>query len=150
MKKMFSFICLLLYAVIVGLTFSLKVAHSDQRGAIDPAQVMWGAVGAGSKGVVAGLTSGLAPQVGIAPDVITGGLGFGMAQWGRGRLADFGVGMLLASIGQIIRQPIEKLVGGFMPNAVNGNKVTETTGNPTNPSAPSNAEAYLKQRYGIA
>lgn len=117
--------------------------------AIDAEQVMWGALGAGSKGVVAGVVGGTMPEAKIPADVVTGGIGFAMANWGGRRVGDVGMGLMLASIGQLIATPIEKFAGGLMPNG--GNNSTKTVATKTNSIAtnPSNNEAYVASRYGL-
>lgn len=119
--------------------------------AIDAEQVMWGALGAGSKGVVAGVVGGTMPEAKIPADVVTGGIGFAMANWGGRRVGDVGMGLLLASIGQIIATPLEKFVGGIIPTNGNANKNTlKTNNNPTGNMVNSNSQdAYVLARYGV-
>lgn len=69
------------------------------------------ALGAGSKGVVSGFLSGLTPMPGVTPDILTAFVGFFMARQGGNWLGPLGEGMLIASIGQMIKEPIENFAG---------------------------------------
>lgn len=119
---------------------------------IDINRLMWLGAGAGSKGLVAGMVSGFAPQVGVAPDVIALFIGFWLAQQGGSRMGVFGEGMLIASIGQLVRQPIEGIFGqlgkGNNPNpnseAAAAKAALAAKGTPAD-----DIEAYLAKTYGI-
>ncbi len=117
---------------------------------IDLNRLMWLALGAGSKGVIGGMVSGFVPGAGITPDIATAFVGFFVAQQGGQRIGTFGEGMLIASIGQIVRQPIEDLFSKFGGNQGGGeakttNKLTEGSGS----QGGSSTESYLTSRYGV-
>ncbi|MBA7608631.1 hypothetical protein ES703_15810 [subsurface metagenome] len=119
---------------------------------VDLNRLMWLALGAGSKGAVAGMVSGFVgeEEVGITPDIATAFIGFFVAQQGGDRVGQFGEGMLIASVGQIVRKPIEKLFERFKPAPEE--KITEkaaagSTGG--GGSLPSD-EAYILAKYGIS
>ena len=114
-------------------------------------RLMWLGLGAGSKGVVSGMVRGwVGEEVGITPDIATAFIGFFVAQQGGGRVGPFGEGMLIASVGQIVRQPIEKLFEKFKPGP-EGEKTTEKTAESTGGggSLPAD-EAYILAKYGIS
>ena len=118
---------------------------------IDLNRLMWLGAGAGSKGIVAGMVSGMAPQAGITPDIAAAAIGFFIAQQGGERFGAFGEGMLIAAIGQLVRQPIEGIFGQI------GNSGKTPTPEPapvkpaSNQANPSDSEeAYLAAKYGIA
>ena len=123
-------------------------AHGDQTGAIDLNRLMWLGAGAGSKGLVAGMVSGFAPQAGITPDIAGMFIGFFLAQQGGSRLGVFGEGMLIASLGQLVRQPIEGVFGRIAQPAPPAPGPTPTkTGDTGNPST--DVDAHLAATYGI-
>lgn len=94
--------------------------------AIDANRLMWLAAGAGSKGLVSGMISGMVPQAGITPDIISAGVGLFLSNQGGERMGPFGEGMLIASIGNMVRQPIESLLGGIVkPPAAQGGLTAE-------------------------
>ena len=118
---------------------------------------MWLGAGAGSKGILAGMVSGFAPQAGITPDIAAAFIGFFIAQQGGERLGTFGEGVLIAAIGQLVRQPIEGIFGqigkGTTPppggeeqaaKTAAATKTASTTGSPEE-----SADAYLAAKYGI-
>ena len=117
---------------------------------VDLNRLMWLALGAGSKGAVAGMVSGFVgeEEVGITPDIATAVIGFMIAQWGGERIGTFGEGMLIASIGQIVRQPIEKLFERFKPAPEPEPKVTGAAATGGGGSLPAD-EAYILAKYGI-
>lgn len=118
---------------------------------VDLNRLMWLALGAGSKGAVAGMVSGFVgeEEVGITPDIATAVIGFIIAQQGGDRIGTFGEGMLIASIGQIVRQPIEKLFSRFKPEEPEEPKLTgEESATRSNPGLPID-EAYILAKYGI-
>ena len=78
---------------------------------MDINRLMWLGAGAGSKGIVAGMVSGFAPQAGITPDIAGAAIGFWLANQGGQMMGPFGEGMLIASVGQLVRQPIEGIFG---------------------------------------
>ena len=78
---------------------------------VDLNRLMWLAAGAGSKGLVAGMISGAAPQAGITPDVAAAGIGLILSNQGGERISTFGEGMMISAIGQMVRQPIESIFG---------------------------------------
>ena len=96
--------------------------------AIDANRLMWLAAGAGSKGLISGMISGMVPQAGITPDIISAGVGLFLSNQGGERMGPFGEGMLIASIGNMVRQPIESLLGGIItpPAAATNNAVQLT------------------------
>ncbi|GAI99383.1 unnamed protein product [marine sediment metagenome] len=101
-------------------------------------RLMWLGAGAGSKGILAGMVSGFAPQAGITPDIAGLFIGFFLAQQGGERLGVFGEGMLIASLGQLVRQPIEGIFGRIAQ--------PETTTTPTTTTAAAAAEASQRAR----
>ena len=119
---------------------------------IDLNRLMWLALGAGSKGVIGGMVSGFVPGAGITPDIATAFIGFFVAQQGGERVGTFGEGMLIASIGQIVRQPLEdlfgKIGGGGGEGTKTTNKLTEGTAG-AGASSLSSTEQYLASRYGV-
>ncbi|GAI61788.1 unnamed protein product [marine sediment metagenome] len=117
---------------------------------VDLNRLMWLGAGAGSKGIVAGMVSGFAPQAGITPEIAAAFIGFWLAQQGGARMGTFGEGMLIAAIGQLVRQPIESIFGQIgkggttpPPETAAGTK-TKTQGSPDE-----SQEAYLAAKYGI-
>ena len=118
---------------------------------VDLNRLMWLGAGAGSKGIVAGMVSGFAPQAGISPEIAAAFIGFWLAQQGGARMGGFGEGMLIAAIGQLVRQPIEGIFGQFgkggttpTPEAAKG------AGTKTNQGSPEESvDAYLAAKYGI-
>ncbi|GAI95492.1 unnamed protein product, partial [marine sediment metagenome] len=116
-------------------------------------RLMWLGAGAGSKGIVAGMVSGFAPQAGITPEIAAAFLGFWLAQQGGARMGSFGEGMLIAAIGQLVRQPIEGIFGsigkGGTP-ATEAAKATAATKTASTQGSPEESEeAYLAAKYGI-
>ncbi len=118
---------------------------------VDLNRLMWLALGAGSKGAVAGMVSGFVgeEEVGITPDIATAFIGFFMAQQGGGRVGVFGEGMLIASVGQIVRQPIEKLFSRFKPSPEPEPKVTGAESATGSKQGLPADEAYILAKYGI-
>ncbi|MBA7535794.1 hypothetical protein ES705_28052 [subsurface metagenome] len=119
---------------------------------IDLNRLMWLGAGAGSKGILAGMVSGMAPQAGITPDIAAAFIGFFIAQQGGERFGAFGEGMLIAAIGQLVRQPIEGIFGqigkgGTPPATEAAAAKTTSTGNQGNPEQ--SEEAYLAAKYRI-
>lgn len=118
---------------------------------VDLNRLMWLGAGAGSKGIVAGMVSGLAPQAGIAPEIGSLFIGFFLAQQGGRWMGPFGEGMLIASVGQLVRQPIEGIFGriGQQPPATTA-ATAEKTASAGGSATPANdVEAYLAKSYGI-
>ena len=68
-------------------------------------------VGAAMKGTIAGFISGVAPQVGISPDILTAVIGYFGRDRTSGMWKDFLTGVMIASIGQILRP----MVAGMVP-----------------------------------
>jgi len=133
-----------LFSAMVG---TAKTVHAGQTGAVDLNRLGWLGAGAGSKGIVAGMVSGLAPQAGITPDIAAAFVGFFLAQQGGERFGVFGEGMLIAAVGQLVRQPIEGIFGQIgkpAPAPANETPAPKTTNNPE-PSA----DDYLAGKYGI-
>ncbi|MBA7554177.1 hypothetical protein ES705_46789 [subsurface metagenome] len=121
---------------------------------IDLNRLMWLGAGAGSKGVFAGMVSGFAPQAGITPDIAAAFIGFFIAQQGGERMGPFGEGMLIAAIGQLVRQPIEGIFGQIgkggttpTPEAAAKTAAAKTASNQGSPEQ--SEEAYLAAKYGI-
>jgi len=116
---------------------------------VDLNRLVWLAAGAGSKGVAAGLVGGIAPQTGITPDIATAFVGFWLAQQPGERIGPFGEGMLISSVGQMVRQPIEKLIGGFLKPtpAAAATPPANKTANQGSPDE--NVDAYLDATYQI-
>lgn len=115
---------------------------------IDLNRLMWLGAGAGSKGLVAGMVSGFAPKAGITPEIVGLFAGFFLAQQGGRWMGPFGEGMLIASIGQLVRTPIEGIFGMFgkPPASPTPEKTASTGGSPT----PANdVDTYLAKTYGI-
>jgi len=117
---------------------------------IDINRLGWLAAGAGSKGVAAGMVSGMAPQVGITPDIAAAFIGFFLAGQGGARMGAFGEGMLIAAVGQLVRQPIEGLFGqigkGGAPPTTEAAAAKKES---TQGSPEESEEAYLAAKYGI-
>ncbi|MBA7611742.1 hypothetical protein ES703_18971 [subsurface metagenome] len=111
-------------------------------------RLMWLGAGAGSKGILAGMVSGFAPQAGITPDIAGLFIGFFLAQQGGDRMGVFGEGMLIASLGQLVRQPIEGIFGRIaQPTPTPTPEATATKSNTATPST--DTDAYLAATYGI-
>ncbi|GAI67397.1 hypothetical protein ES706_06137 [subsurface metagenome] len=124
-----------------------------QGNPVDLNRLMWLGAGAGSKGIIAGMVSGFAPQAGITPDIAAAFIGFWLAQQGGERMGGFGEGMLIAAIGQLVRQPIEGIFGQIgkqapapTPEAAAAAAATKTK---TQGSPEESEEAYLAAKYGI-
>ncbi|MBA7515983.1 hypothetical protein ES705_08028 [subsurface metagenome] len=113
-------------------------------------RLMWLGAGAGSKGLVAGMVSGFAPQAGITPDVAGLLIGFFLAQQGGDRMGVFGEGMLIASVGQLVRQPIEGLFGRIAQPTPTPTPEVAAAATKSNASTPStDVDKYLAAAYGI-
>jgi len=111
-------------------------------------RLMWLGAGAGSKGILAGMVSGFAPQAGITPDIAGLFIGFFLAQQGGDRMGVFGEGMLIASLGQLVRQPIEGIFGRIaQPTPTPTPTPTEAKNPAATPST--DTDAYLAATYGI-
>ncbi|MBA7606759.1 hypothetical protein ES703_13909 [subsurface metagenome] len=119
---------------------------------VDLNRLMWLALGAGSKGAVAGMVSGFVgeEEVGITPDIATAFIGFFIAQQGGERIGAFGEGMLIASVGQIVRKPIEKLFERFKPEEEEKPKTTVTQGATGGGGSLPAEDAYILAKYGIS
>jgi len=119
---------------------------------VDLNRLMWLALGAGSKGAVAGMVSGFVgeEEVGITPDIGTAVIGFIIAQQGGERIGVFGEGMLIASIGQIVRQPIEKLFERFKPGEPEEKTTEKVTGSTGGGGSLPPDEAYILAKYGVS
>lgn len=117
---------------------------------IDLNRLGWLAAGAGSKGIAAGMVAGMAPQVGITPDIAAAAIGFWLAQQGGGRMGPFGEGMLIAAVGQLVRQPIEGLFGQIGKGGTKEEATPAKTASTSNQGSPDESEeAYLAAKYGI-
>lgn len=117
---------------------------------IDLNRLMWLGAGAGSKGIVAGMVSGMAPQAGITPDIAAAFIGFWLAGQGGARMGSFGEGMLIAAIGQLVRQPIEGLFGQIGKGGTTTTTEAAAAKAASNQSSPDESEdAYLAAKYGI-
>ncbi|MBA7477227.1 hypothetical protein ES707_12629 [subsurface metagenome] len=121
---------------------------------VDLNRLMWLGAGAGSKGVLAGMVSGMAPQAGITPDIAAAFIGFFIAQQGGDRLGVFGEGVLIAAVGQLVRQPIEGIFGqigkGGTPPVTAAAAAAAATKTASNQGSPEQSEeAYLAAKYGI-
>jgi len=113
-------------------------------------RLMWLGAGAGSKGLVAGMVSGFAPQAGITPDVAGLLIGFFLAQQGGDRMGVFGEGMLIASVGQLVRQPIEGLFGRIaQPTPTPPPETAAATKTATQGTPSTDVDKYLAATYGI-
>lgn len=97
------------------------------------------ALGAGSKGVVSGFLKGLTPMPGVTPDILTAFVGYFMARQGGNWLGPIGEGMLIASIGQMVAQPIESFAGRL--------KQGGGTTNSSNPGGNGHKEAESLAEY---
>lgn len=115
--------------------------------AVDLNRLMWLGAGAGSKGIVAGMVGGLAPEAGIAPEMVSCFAGFFLAQQGGRWMSPFGEGMLIASVGQLVRQPIEGIFGRIGKPAAPAPEEKAPTGGSSSPNT--NVDAYLAAKYGI-
>ncbi|GAI88753.1 unnamed protein product [marine sediment metagenome] len=121
---------------------------------VDLNRLMWLGAGAGSKGIFAGMVSGFAPQAGITPDIAAAFIGFFIAQQGGARMGSFGEGMLIAAIGQLVRQPIEGIFGqigkGGTAPTTEAAKAAATKTAASSQGSPDESEgAYLAAKYGI-
>ncbi|MBA7482550.1 hypothetical protein ES707_18041 [subsurface metagenome] len=121
---------------------------------IDVNRLGWLAAGAGSKGVAAGMVSGMAPQAGITPDIAAAFIGFFIANQGGARMGPFGEGMLIAAVGQLVRQPIEGIFGqigkGGTTTATAAEKEAAAAKAASNQGSPEeNIDNYLAAKYGI-
>jgi len=141
-------ILVFLLALIDTLVATVKMAHADQSGAVDLNRLMWLGAGAGSKGIAAGMVSGLVPEAGIAPEVGSAFIGFWLAQQGGARMGPFGEGLLIAAIGQLVRQPIEGIFGKFGQPAAPGTPATKPETAPAT-SPAEDVDTYLATKYGI-
>jgi len=139
-------ILVFLLALGDNLVSSVKMVHADQRGAVDLNRLMWLGAGAGSKGIAAGLVSGVAPEAGIAPEVGSALIGFWLSNQGGARMGPFGEGLLIAAIGQLVRQPIEGLVGKFLKP---GAETPEGTPEKAPAASEESLDTYLATTYGI-
>lgn len=125
-----------------------------QGNPVDLNRLMWLGAGAGSKGIVAGMVSGMAPQAGITPEVAAAFIGFWVAQQGGERMGAFGEGMLIAAIGQLVRQPIEGIFGqigkgGAASPTTEAAKAAAASKTASQGSPEESEEAYLAAKYGI-
>ncbi len=112
-------------------------------------RLMWLGAGAGSKGILAGMVSGFAPQAGITPDIAGLFIGFFLAQQGGERLGVFGEGMLIASLGQLVRQPIEGIFGRIAQPAAAATPPTTPPPTGAKGSPSDDVDTYLAKTYGI-
>ncbi|MBA7477888.1 hypothetical protein ES707_13303 [subsurface metagenome] len=119
---------------------------------VDLNRLMWLGAGAGSKGIVAGMVAGFAPQAGITPEIAAAFIGFWLAGQGGARMGAFGEGMLIAAIGQLVRKPIEGIFGqiGKPTTPPPEEKAAATAKTASNQGSPGESEeAYLAAKYGI-
>lgn len=100
------------------------------------------ALGAGSKGVVSGFLKGLTPMPGVTPDILTAFVGWFLAGRGGDWFGPFGEGMLIASVGQMVAQPIE----GFAERLKKGGG----SSNSDNPGNNGSKEASSLAEYNKA
>ena len=116
---------------------------------VDLNRLMWLGAGAGCKGIIAGMVSGLAPEAGIAPEIGSAAVGFFLAQQSGRWIGPFGEGMLIASIGQLVRQPIEGIFGkiGKPAAAAPATPLVEKAAGGSSPSE--DLDTYLQAKYGI-
>lgn len=77
----------------------------------DTESVLAMGVGAAMKGTISGMISGFAPQVSISPDILTAVIGYFGRERTSGMWKDFLTGVMIASIGQILRP----MVAGIVP-----------------------------------
>lgn len=121
---------------------------------IDLNRLMWLGAGAGSKGIAAGLVSGMAPEAGITPEIAAAAIGFWLATQGGNRMAPFGEGLLIASIGQLVRKPIEGIFGKIgkpaTPTPEEAAAATKAAATKPQGSPEESLDAYLAAKYGIA
>lgn len=155
MKKRINHLFLIVSAGLLALLDMVKAVHAGERGAVDLNRLMWLGAGAGSKGIVAGMVGGLAPQAGIAPDMVGAFVGFWLAQQGGRWMSPFGEGMLIASVGQLVRQPIEGIFGqigkgGTTPPPGGGAEAAAAAAALAAKGTPAeDIDAYLAKTYGI-
>jgi len=104
------------------------------------------------------MLSGLTPMEGITPDILTAGIGYLLADRLDGWWGDFGMGVLIASIGQITRGPIENFTKGLKkPEGGNGGGTNNTTDKESalarvarqNAMAGSDLDSYTMSKYGV-
>ncbi len=122
---------------------------------LDLNRLMWLGAGAGSKGIAAGIVSGMAPEAGIAPEVAAAAIGFWLATQEGKRISPFGEGLLIASIGQLVRKPIEGIFGklgqgGTTPTPEEAAAATKAAATKPQGSPEESLDAYLAAKYGIA
>ena len=124
-----------------------------QGNPVDLNRLMWLGAGAGSKGILAGMVSGFAPQAGITPDIAAAFIGFFIAQQGGERLGVFGEGVLIAAVGQLVRQPIEGIFGqigkGGTTPTPEAAAAAAAAKKGSQGSPEESQEAYLAAKYGI-
>ncbi|GAI68351.1 unnamed protein product [marine sediment metagenome] len=119
---------------------------------VDLNRLMWLGAGAGSKGIVAGMVGGLAPEAGITPEIAAAAIGFWLAQQGGGRMGSFGEGMLIAAIGQLVRKPIEGIFGKIgqpTPTPTPEAAAAAVAKKTTQGSPEESLDAYLAAKYAI-
>ena len=120
-----------------------------QGNPVDLNRLMWLGAGAGSKGIIAGMVSGFAPQAGITPDIAAAAIGFWLAQQGGDRMGVFGEGMLIAAVGQLVRQPIEGIFGQIGKGGTTPTPEAKATANKEASNPEQSEDAYLAAKYGI-
>ena len=103
------------------------------------------ALGAGSKGVVSGFLKGMTPMPGVTPDILTAFVGFFMARQGGNWLGPIGEGMLIASIGQMVKGPIEGFAGRLKQGQGSSSETTTNPGGNGHKEATSLAEYNAQQ-----
>jgi len=113
--------------------------------AVDLRPALYLGLGAATKGVVAGLISGFAPGVKIAPEMGTAVVGYIMAD----RTADgtfwnyLGKGVLIGSISQMTRETVEGFFQPIVGKARGIEVAAEGGGEVKTP------EDYIKSKYGV-
>jgi len=113
--------------------------------AVDLKPALYLGLGAASKGVIAGLISGLAPGIKIVPEMATAAVGYIVAdRTAEGTFWNYlGKGVLIGSISQMTREPIEGL---FKPIVTKAGTMETTTEGRVEVKTP---EEYIKSKYGV-
>ena len=117
---------------------------------VEGKQLLGAGVGAGTKGVIGGMVEGLSEGLapGLTSDAVTGGIGYLMADRMGGFFGDFGMGLLIASIGSIVQAPIEALFEKIKPEPEPPPAPAPKAGYETWPTAD-DVDLYLASTYGI-
>lgn len=117
---------------------------AEGRGAIDLKPALYLGIGAGAKGLVAGLLDRFVPQLGISPEIAGLLLGYIVAE----RTAEGSIpnllakGVFIGSIAQLVKEPIERWGSGLI--APRGGSSHSSGG-----TAIKDIDEYIKVKYGV-